>query len=170
VEHLVHSAFRLLQGRPVLSAEEEADEVGSVTHDDVRHAAARALDTLLLAGSEPAAQGIAGIPDRSDEEDPECPAVEGRTWKRKLVSTAPRDLRVVVGDEGITQTVHGHRHGGRWADVVGVAKGPDFRAVGFRDGTQVVLWPGSMGDGAGLCAEVDARAGALLFEVGEDWL
>ena len=62
---------------------------------------------------------------------------EGRSWKRKLVSRAPRDLRVVLGDEGLSQTVFGRRHGGRWADLDGVAKGPDFRALVFRDGSQL---------------------------------
>jgi len=169
VEHLLHCALRLLEGRPVLTAEEEIAEVEAVTADEVRQAAQRAVETLLLAGSEPAPTGIAGIPDRSDDDDPQCPAVEGRTWKRKLLSTAPRDLRVVVGDDGLTQTVHGRRHGGRWADLAGVAKGPDFRALVFSDGGQLMVWPTSIGDGEGLVAEIDRRAGDLLFEVDEDW-
>ncbi len=169
VDHLLHCAFRLLQGRPVLTTEEEITEVEAVTAHDVRQAAQRALETLLLAGSEPAPAGIGGIPDRSDDDDPECPAFEGRTWKRKLLSTAPRDLRVVVGDDGLSQTVFGQRHGGRWADLVGVAKGPDFRAVIFRDGGQLMVWPKSIGDGDGLAADIDRRAGDLLFEVDEDW-
>jgi len=51
-----------------------------------------------------------------------------------------------------------------------VAKGPDFRALVFRDGSQIVIWPGSMADGSSLSAEIDRRAGGLLFEVDEDWL
>jgi len=65
--------------------------------------------------------------------------------------------------------VFGQRHGGRWADLVGVAKGPDFRAVIFRDGGQLMVWPKSIGDGDGLAADIDRRAGDLLFEVDEDW-
>ena len=169
VDHLLHCAFRLLQGRPVLTVEEEFAEVEAVTADEVRQAAARALETLLLAGAEPAPAGIAGIPDRSDDDDPECPAFEGRTWKRKLLSTAPRDLRVVVGDDGLAQTVFGQRHGGRWTDLEGVARGPDFRAVIFRDGGQLMVSPKSIGDGDSLAAEIDRRAGDLVFEVDEDW-
>ena len=170
VEHLEHCALRLLEGRPVLTVEEEIAEVEAVTADDLQQAAGRALKTLLLAGSEPAPDGIAGIPDRTDDEVPECPVFEGRSWRRKLVSRAPLGLRVVIGDAGMTQTVYGHRHGGRWSDLDGVAKGPDFRALIFRDGSQVVLWPGSVADGDTLTAELDRRAGGRLFEVDEDWL
>ena len=170
VEHLVHCALRVLEGRPVLTIDDEIAEVEAVTAQDLRLAARRALETLVLAGSEPAPDGVAGIPDRTDEEVPECPVFEGRSWKRKLVSRAPRDLRVVLGDEGLSQTVFGRRHGGRWADLDGVAKGPDFRALVFRDGSQIVIWPGSMADGSSLSAEIDRRAGGLLFEVDEDWL
>lgn len=170
VEHLLHCAFRMLQDTPVLTVEEEIARVEAVTSDDLRQAAGRALETLLLAGTEPAPEGVAGIPDRTDEEVPECPVFEGRSWKRKLVSRAPRGLRVVVGDDGMSQTVFGHRHGGRWDDLEGAAKGPDFRALVFRDGSQVVLWPGALADGDSLTAEVDRRAGGLLFEVDEEWL
>ncbi|MFL6168035.1 MAG: hypothetical protein ACJ711_00045 [Ornithinibacter sp.] len=170
VEHLVHGALRLLEGRPVLDVDEEIAQVQAVTAGGLRQAAGRALETLLLAGSEPAPDGVAGIPDRTDEEVPECPVFEGRSWKRRLVSRAPRDLRVVIGDEGLSQTVFRRRHGGRWADLEGVATGPDFRALIFRDGSQVVLWPESVADGGSLVAELDRRAGGLLFEVDEDWL
>ncbi len=169
VDHLLHCAFRLLEGRPVLTTEESIAEVEAVSADEVRQAAQRALETLLLGGGDPAPEGVAGIPDRTDDEDPECPAFEGRTWKRRLLSTAPRDLRVVVGDHGLSQTVHGQRHGGHWTDLVGVAKGPDFRAVVFRDGSQLMLWPTSIGGGEALAAEIDRRAADLLFEVDEDW-
>lgn len=169
VEHLLHCAFTLLQGRPVLTTEEEITEVEAVTTDEVRQAAQRALETLLLGGGRPAPAGIGGIPDRSDDDVPHCPAFEGRTWKRKLLSTAPRDLRVVIADDGLSQTVFGERHGGLWADLCGVAKGPDFRAVIFRDGQQLMVWPTSIGDGDSLAAEIDRRAGDLLFEVDEDW-
>lgn len=170
IDHLLHCAHRLLQGRPVLTVEEEVARVEAVTVDDVRGAASTAMSSLLLGGSRPAPEGVGGVPDRSEDEAPPGPLFEGRTWKRKLVSTAPRDLRVVLGDEGLTQTVFGHRHGGRWADLVGVAKGPDFRALVFADGARVLVWPKSFGDGGRLAEEIDRRAGDLVFEVDEDWL
>jgi hypothetical protein len=169
-DHLVLRAFRLLEGHPVRTVEEEIVEVEAVTPDDVRQVAAIAVETLLLGGSQPAPKGVAGVPDRSDDEDPPCPDFEGRVWKRRLISTAPRSLRVVIGDEGLALTVFGHRQGGRWADLVGVAKGPDFRVVLFRDGGGALVWPTSYGDGDGLSAEIDRRAGDLLFEVDEDWV
>ena len=169
VEHLLVGAYRLLEGRTPLSVEDEVAQVEAVTADDVREAAGAAVASLLLAGSEPQPEGIAGIPDRSDEDVSDCPPVEGRTWKRRLLSTAPRDLRVVIGDEGFAQTAVGHRNGGRWADLVGVAKGPGFRAMILRTGDQVMVWPRSFADGDGLAAEIDRRAGNLLFEVDEGW-
>ena len=32
-----------------------------------------------------------------------------------------------------------------------------------------MVWPKSVGDGDGLAADIDRRAGDLLFEVDEDW-
>ncbi len=57
--------------------------------------------------SRPAPGGIAGVPDRTDDEPPPVPEVTGRPWTRRLLSTAPRDLRVVIGESGMTQTAHG---------------------------------------------------------------
>jgi hypothetical protein len=168
---LVDAAHRRLEGRPVTGVEEAISEIEAVTAEQVRAAASAALPTLLLGGSEPApAGGIAGIPDRTDDRLPECPAFEGRRWKRRLVSMAPRDLRLDMNDEGLAQTVYGFRGGGLWSDVVGVAQGPDFRAVVFRDGGQLVVWPSSLKDGDAAVAEIDRRAGDLLFEVDEEWL
>ncbi len=170
VDRLVVGAYRLLAGRPVRTAEEESTDVEAVTREDVARAAARALETLLLAGSRPAPGGIAGVPDRTDDEPPPVPEVTGRPWTRRLLSTAPRDLRVVIGESGMTQTAHGHRHGGSWADLRGVAQGPDFRALVFADGGQTTVWPGHLRNGAEAIAEIDRRAGVLAFEVDADWL
>lgn len=170
VDRLVVGAYRLLAGRPVRTAEEESTDVEAVTREDVARAAARALETLLLAGTRPAPGGIAGVPDRTDDEPPPVPEVTGRPWTRRLLSTAPRDLRVVIGESGMTQTAHGHRHGGSWADLRGVAQGPDFRALVFADGGQTTVWPGHLRNGAEAIAEIDRRAGVLAFEVDADWL
>ena len=169
-DHLQFCAYRLLEGKPVLSVSESIDEIDAVTAADVRGAAAHAHETLLHVGRREAPGGIRGIPDRTDDTIPDHPEIQGRSWRRKLVSRAPLDLRVVVGDDGLTQTVHGHRHGGSWEDVMGVAQGPDFRAVVFRDGTQLVIWPSAVGDGQALADEIDRRAGDLAFEVEDDWL
>lgn len=170
MDHLVLSAFRRLDGRALTTVEEETARVEAVTAEEVRQAAARALDTLLLAGTAPAPEGIAGIPDRTEDETPSGVEVEGREWKRKLVSMAPRDLRLLIGEAGVDQTALGHRHVGLWSDLRGVAKGPDFRAIVFADGGQVTVWPGSLKDGAAAVDEIDRRAGDLLFEVDENWL
>lgn len=169
-EFLVTAAHRRLEGRPVRGIEETIQEIEAVTAEQVRAAASAALPTLLLGGSEPAPRGVARVPDRTDDRLPDCPAFDGRRWKRKLISTAPRDLRLDMNDEGLAQTVLGERHGGRWSDVAGVAQGPDFRAVVFRDGGQLVVWPGSLKDGDAAAEEIDRRVGDLLFEVDEEWL
>lgn len=170
VDYLEFCAARFLEDRPVPSVEEVAAETEAVAPQEVRRAAARALDTLLIGGTEPAEEGIAGIPDRTDDEVPDAPVLEGRQWRRRLVSLAPWDLRVVIGEDGLTQTVLGHRLGGRWTDLCGVARGPDFRALVFRDGMQLVVWPRDLKDGGAAVAEIDRRAGGLLFEVDEGWL
>ena len=169
-DFLVHAAGRHLEGRPVHGVEDLVAEIEAVTAEHVREAATAALPTLLVGGSISRSVGIVGIPDRTDDRVPDCPAFEGRRWKRKLVSLAPRDLRLDLNDEGLAQTVLGERHGGRWSDVVGVARGPDFRAVVFRDGDELVVWPGSLKDGDAAAAAIDRHAGDLLFEVDEEWL
>ncbi|MGL5816861.1 MAG: hypothetical protein ACRCYR_04815 [Phycicoccus sp.] len=169
-DFLFIAAARHLEGRPVLSVAEHVARAEAVTAADVREAARIALASLLLGGSDRVPEGVAGVPDRTDEPLPDCPPVVGRTWKRKLVSVAPLDLRVDADDRAIAVTVMGERHGGRWADLVGVAAGPWFRAVIFRDGTRAVVIGSGLRDAAGLFAEIDRHAGDLRFDVDEEWL
>jgi hypothetical protein len=141
-----------------------------VTTAAVRAAAASVLATIALGGTGAAPDGVAGIPDRTRDRVPDCAEVHGRRWRRKLVSTAPRDLRVDVDHDAVALTVLGERHGGRWSDLVGVAAGPWFRALVFRDGTQITVVEDGLKDAASLFAEIDRRAGCLAFEVDEEWL
>jgi hypothetical protein len=164
LDHLIFGARRMLRGLPAPTVDELVAQSDAVTSEDVQRHSRAAAQNLLIGVAEPMARGIAGIPDRSEDPMADGPVVEGETFSRKLTAFgAPRDLKVVVGADGISVTFKGQRNGGPWSDVVGVAVDGENRVVVMRDGRLMPVIAGALRGGDRAVAAIDEYAGAVRY-------
>ncbi len=160
---LIARADRMLRFGDDVTPEDVLAAVESVGTAEIIAGARRALATLLLGGAEPQPMGIAGIPDRSEELPPQ-PDIHGERYGRRLLSRAPRDYALVVGEEGAALTSNGVTSGGYWRDVVGVIRAPSGRELRFRDGSGFTVFAGGLKDPAGAFARLDAATAEVSWE------
>jgi hypothetical protein len=164
VDHLLLCARRILRGLVPLTVDELIAQADAVTADEVRRQARTAANDLLIGVAEPIERGIGGIPDRTEDRLPDGPVVEGETFTRKLTAFgAPRDLKVVLGAEGVSVSFKGQRSGGPWSDVVGVAVDGDARVVVLRDGRLMPVIASALRGGDRAIAAVDEYAHAVTY-------
>lgn len=164
-------AYRQLHGDPLWLREESRERFAAVTVADVQRWARTALDTALLGVPEGVpdhlADDLQGLSDLTDWERPSDPPVEGDRFGRRLMALCPRDLSVIVGDTGISQTALGHTLSAPWNEVVGVAAAPGLRLVLVEGGQQFLLWQRHLKDADRLFAVVDERTRDVWFEATE---
>lgn len=163
-EDLVNAAISLLNGGTVFDAV-RLEAVEQVTKEDVRRWAQEALGTLLIALPEESEAVLVGFTDLEEHPVPQCPPMPGETFGRKFTALmAPRDLKVTVGDVGISLTANGDTVGGRWDQVVGVARSGGDRHVYTIDGLMIPLPKAHLKDAERLFRIVDEHAGDLLYD------
>ena len=163
-------AHRVLNGHPVLPPQELLDQSRAVTAGAVRDAAREALGTALLTVPEEADVDaeLLGMVDRTEEEWPLDPEVAGTVHGRRLLSTAPRDLRVVIGEAGLSIRVLGTAASFPWDQVVGVEKSEGWLGIMRADGRSQSIAPRSLRQGDELARAVEERMCHVLYEAADD--
>ncbi len=163
-------AHRLLNGHPVLSPQELLGRSRAATAGAVRDAAQEALGTALLTIPEEAEvdAGVLGMVDRTEEEWPRDPELDGTVHGRRLLSTAPRDLRVVIGEVGVSIRVLGTAASFPWDQVVGIEKSEGWLGIMRADGRSQGIALRCLRQGDALARAIEERAGHLLYEAADD--
>lgn len=155
-----------VMGGPVLTIGDLARGFDAVTADQVRVWLRDAQETLLLGLSEGAQDltaDVAALTDLDEYEADDVP-VEGTVYKRiPLLPGAPRDLRIVVGEAGLSSTMGGVTTTARWDELVGVGRSGDDRVLVLRDNRVVPVLPAALRHGKRLIEEIDARTAHLQF-------
>lgn len=168
VDWLAAQAYRHLNDLPVKTREQHRRSIERVTPEMVRGWAAKALPSALMGLPEGLDARLDGLPDRTEDQRPEGPAVAGETFGRKTLSLAPRDLRVTAGDAGIAQTVDHYRLSSPWHGVVGVAAAPGLRQLVLDSGASMLLVQRHVKNGERLFEMVDSRLADRMFDVSEE--
>lgn len=164
---LIFQASRALFGRHVRTRAEQIEIDRAVRADSVRLAASQMAATALLLVP---AEGVEldGVPDitHDTEEDSaeDSAPVDGRVFRRRLLTLAPRDLALRVGDSGLSITADGSTSRVDWADVVGVASAPGIRGLVAGDGRVLPVVARFFRDSDELLTLIDQLAGPLAFE------
>ena len=160
---LIFQADRALAGREPRTREQQVEVDRAVGAEAVRTAARQMLDTALLLVP---AEGVEleGVPDITDEELPGYQPVDGRAYRRRLLTLAPRDLTLRLGERGVSITAAGATSGVDWADVVGVASAPGLRGLIAADGRVLPVLAKHFRDTEDLLARIDEHGGPLVFE------
>lgn len=168
-DQLVGAAVRLLAGEPVLGAQQRLEQAEAVTAATVQAWAQAARSTALVGLPEGVRVDLPGLADLDQAEHPSSEPVRGEEFGRRIAALlAPRDLRAVVGEEGISLRAAGYTWAGTWQEVVGVARGSGDRGITLRDGRAFQLCDRHLKDASRLFELVDRFAGEKLFDLPDD--
>jgi len=158
-------ALRLLEsGQVPRTPEELLALIASVDADRVKARAREALERVLVEVTDQTPVDLPGLRDCTDDEYPEAPRHTGRTFRRKLLSFAPRDTTVTIGDDGLTLHMDGYANSMRWSDVVAVERDGDLRAVFGADGRVVPVVAELFRESGELLRLIDQRCAAVVYD------
>lgn len=166
---LLAEAGRLLDGHEIRTPEEILAQDAAVTPADVRGVAQSALSTvLLLIPGEDDADVVksvrdVGLPDRTDDLWEDEPEVSGETHRRRLLARAPLDLRVVVGDEGLSVRMHGRTATFLWTSILGVEVEDGTYEVLRGDGRSQLILPDDLRGGDAVVRAILEKVGHLAY-------
>ncbi len=164
LEALEDEAVRLLEtGREPRGGDELLALMSSVGIERVQARAREALGRLLVEVSDEVSLEIAGLRDCTDDVWPEAPRHAGRRFRRRVLTLAPLDTAVTVGDEGLTLQVDGYASSMRWSEVAGVERDGDTRMVRGADGRVVPVIADVFRGSAELLRLIDRTAGDLGY-------
>ncbi|WP_143008198.1 insulinase family protein [Tessaracoccus oleiagri] len=168
VDWLITQATRILRDLPMLTRRDFAAEQMAVSSEQLAAAAAGMCRSALVLRPEEAGD-IVGLRSLDEDEYPDGPPLaDATTYRRKTISTAPRDLAVSVGAEGLSVYVYGGRASATWSDVVGVAAAPGLRDVILADGRVFTIIGKHLRDSESLIRRIDEHAHDRLFEGSAD--
>ena len=140
-----------------------------MTAQQVQAWARGARDSALVGVPDMPRTPLPDLVDRSGWEWPSRSPVGSEVFKRRLTAVAPpRDLKVNIGDEGMSMTAGGTTIGGCWDEVVGVGRAPGFRFLHFADGSEGPIWAKHVKDGDRLISLIDERSGDVSWETSVD--
>jgi len=167
-DFLLDQAVGLLRGRDPRTADEVESAVRAVSATQLQETTDRGLRTLVMVvpgdpEEDPDHPLLPGIPDRSCEVFDDEEEVPGRTFSRRLLTGAPWDLRVRVGEQGISVRVAGAVRAVAWDDLVGIAAHGDARDLIPAHGSEFTIWTGDLRHGRALRELIDTRRPDLLF-------
>lgn len=166
---LLAEAWRLLDGHEIRTPEEILAQDAAVSPVDVRGVAQSALSTvLLLVPGEDDADVVKsvrdlGLPDRTDVLWEDEPEISGGTHRRRLLARAPLDLRVVVGDDGLSVRMHGRTATYRWDSILGVEVEDDTYEVLRDDGRSQLIVPSDLRGGDDVVSSILENVGHLAY-------
>lgn len=162
---LQYQAHQLLGGCAPLTGQALLEEIRSIPSAAVRDSARCAVETVLLTVPDEAevAADRLRLPDRTEEEWSRDPEVDGTVYGRRLLTTAPRDLRVVLGEDGVSIRVLGTATTFHGDQVVGIEKTDGWLELIRLDGRSQFLAPGSLRRGAELVSALEDRWGPLFY-------
>lgn len=164
-DRLEVEAGRLLDQRPLIEVAQFLDTLP--TADDVQQLAREGCSTAVL--QLPYGVDTEAFPLRDvTDVEPTCPPYGDRIFTRRAASFAPRGLTVRIGDDGISVTLRGSTFGGRWDEVVAVARSTDFREVMLANGMTFTVPPRQLRRGDELVALLDSYTANVAFESIED--
>ena len=164
LEALEDEAVRLLEtGREPRGGDELLALMSSVGIERVQARAREALGRQLVEVSDEVSLEIAGLRDCTDDVWPEAPRHAGRRFRRRVLTLAPLDTAVTVGDEGLTLQVDGYASSMRWSEVAGVERDGDTRMVRGADGRVVPVIADVFRGSAELLRLIDRTAGDLGY-------
>ncbi|MCW1804268.1 hypothetical protein [Brachybacterium squillarum] len=174
-EDFLHAqADRLLAGEDPLTPEEMLAEAKAVSPESIRLTAREALRTTLLfvpddeGAEDDRRKAVLGIPDRSFEGNEDEGEAGGTTYSRRLLRRVPRDLRVVIGDEAVSQRYWGVSSRFAWEDIVGIEIEDGTYELFRWDGRSTVIDPRDLRRGDELVERILARAGHLTYRSASD--
>lgn len=168
-ENLMEAATRHLSGQPRASVHDRLIEAAAVGIDDVQQMAKYAVSTTLMAVPEDVEPDLRRLNDLTDDELPSDAPVTGETFKRKALCFAPRDLRVVAGEAGISLTALSKTTTASWPEVVGVATTKGDRGIVLTNGLNFEVCDKHLKDTQRLFAIIDEHAAERLFSVEGDF-
>jgi hypothetical protein len=161
---LASMAWRRLSGLPATTPGDFLSSLADLSPGTVQGWARAGLDSALLGLPIDVDISIDGLPDRTEEFYPSADPVQGEAFGRRLLAISPRDLRVVVGEGGISQTCFKHTVTAPWDRVVGVATADGVRSLVLENGQAILLTRRHLKDSDRLFEMVDGRLGHLMFE------
>lgn len=167
-DNVMNAAAMHLVGDPDLSVEEQLALASAATPADVQDLARGALSTALLGVPAEAKPDLGDLTDLTEHEPPSDQGVTGQVFGRKPFCLAPRDLRAVVGDDGISLTARSTTTSATWDQVVGVAAGAGDRVIVLRNGLMLSMCDKHLRDTRRLFALIDERAGDKVFTAPDD--
>lgn len=167
---LLFHANRLLNGADPRSGEQMVEELRAVTAQQVRDMARRALDTLLVTvpGEAEVDASALGLPDRTFDTWPMDPELPGTVFARRLLTMAPRDLRVTIGEAGVSVRVAGIAASFPAGELVGIERSGDWLELIRADDRRQSILPRAHRRGAELLREIEERWGHLIYPAKED--
>lgn len=167
-DNVMNAAAMHLVGDPDLSVEEQLALASAARPADVQGLARGALSTALLGVPAEAKPDLGDLTDLTEHEPPSDQGVTGQVFGRKPFCLAPRDLRAVVGDDGISLTARSTTTSATWDQVVGVAAGAGDRVIVLRNGLMLSMCDKHLRDTRRLFALIDERAGDKVFTAPDD--
>jgi hypothetical protein len=169
---LMANARRLLDDQPLRSPSQMQEDLAAVDPVSLGDLVTNALPSAVAFVPEECNVELDGLPRRDDDlDEANDNPVDGRTFTRKVATIAPLRLRVIIGDEGLTQWIWEEVSTVHWPDVVGLGIIEDVRELVTTDGRTVLILGRHLREGEELLAMIDARVPASLeFPLSKDWM